>query len=162
MHGPMLERLAVALHVKPAADAVVVEALELGNLMVALAHNRQYAFHSIGALGVIELTAPDRADCVNRGLKRLGISAPVRQYFALHATLDKKHWAAWRDEVLVPLTTDADPAVLRALAEGALLRLNAGARCFRRYRCELGVGNQPRASSFARSSAIKRAPMSLR
>ena len=35
------------------------EALALGNTMIALARNRRYAFHSIGALGVIEMTAPD-------------------------------------------------------------------------------------------------------
>ena len=43
------------------------ESLALGNLMIALAMNRRYAYHSIGALGVIELTAPGRAVCVNRG-----------------------------------------------------------------------------------------------
>ena len=68
MHGPMLERLAHHVDVRPTPETVIPEALALGNLMVALAHNRRYAFHSIGALGVIEMTAPTRAGYVDRAL----------------------------------------------------------------------------------------------
>jgi hypothetical protein len=140
MHGPMLARLADALDL-PRAGEVVVEALELSNLMLALAHHRQYAFQAVGALGVIELTAPGRAARVNAALKRLGIGGEARRYFALHATLDVKHSEAWNREVLVPLV-DRDPRVTQALAEGALMRLQAGARCFARYRRALGVRAQ--------------------
>jgi hypothetical protein len=136
MHGPMLEQLAFALDLRRGCDDVVSEALALGNLMVALAMNRRYAYQSIGALGVIELTAPGRAACVNRGLKRLGLGGEVRRYFALHATLDVKHSEAWNREVLRPLVAE-NPEVGQAIAEGALLRLSAGARCFERYRQEL-------------------------
>jgi hypothetical protein len=139
MHGPMLTRLAQELGMtKPDAMDVVPEALALGNLLVALAMNRRYAYHSIGALGAIELTAPGRAAKVNAGLKRLGIVGEARRYFALHATLDIKHSAAWNREVLHPLVA-SDPRVARPIAEGALLRLAAGARCFERYRRALGL-----------------------
>ena len=136
MHGPMLEQLALALNLQHDCDDIVSESLALGNLMVAFATNRRYAYQSIGALGVIELTAPGRAVCVNRGLKRLGLGGEVRRYFALHATLDVKHSEAWNREVLRPLVAE-NPDVAAALAEGALLRLAAGARCFERYRQEL-------------------------
>jgi hypothetical protein len=63
---------------------------------------------------------------------------PVRRYYAVHATLDVKHSEAWNREVLRPLV-EADPRVARPIAEGALMRLNAGARCFERYRRELGL-----------------------
>jgi hypothetical protein len=85
---------------------------------------------------VIELTAPGRAERVNQGLKRLGFDGEARQYFALHATLDVKHSEAWNREVLRPLVA-ATPEAAPAIAEGALLRLTAGARCFERYRREL-------------------------
>jgi hypothetical protein len=136
MHGPMLEHLALALHLDKDCERVVSESLALGNLMIAFAMNRRYAYQSIGALGVIELTAPGRAVYVNRGLKRLGFGGDVRRYFALHATLDVKHSAAWNREVLRPLVAE-NPGVAAAIAEGALLRLTAGARCFERYRHEL-------------------------
>jgi hypothetical protein len=135
MHGPMLEVLAHELGIAPGAP-VVWESLALGNLMTALAMNRRFAFHSVGALGVIELTAPGRAEHVNAGLKRLGVGGEARRYFALHATLDVKHSIAWNREVLRSLVAE-DPATARAMAEGALMRLEAGRRCFDRYRAEL-------------------------
>jgi hypothetical protein len=114
---------------------VVPESLALGNCMVGLASNRRYAFHSVGALGVIEMTAPGRAKQVDRGLRRLGVPAKKRHYFALHAVLDVKHSEAWNREVLRPLVAE-DPRRARAIAEGAVMRLWFGARCFERYRRE--------------------------
>lgn len=138
MHGPMLGRLSSMLELSLDSSAVVWESLALGNLMIAFAANRRYAYHSVGALGVIELTAPGRAAQVNAGLKRLGVSGEARRYFALHATLDVKHSEAWNREVLRPLVAQY-PESAAAIAEGALLRLAAGARCFERYRRELGL-----------------------
>jgi hypothetical protein len=137
MHGPMLARLAEALEIDRAIEAVP-EAEALGNLLAGLVFNRHYAFHAVGALGVVELTAPDRTGCVNRGLKRLGVHARARQYYALHATLDVQHSRTWNREVIVPLVLE-EPARAVAIAEGALMRLRAGERCFERYRRELGV-----------------------
>lgn len=137
MHGPMLERLAHHIEVNPTPESVIPDALALGNMMVALAHNRRYAFHSIGALGVIEMTAPTRAGFVERGLRRLGISAKQRHYFALHAVLDVKHSETWNREVLRSLVAE-DSRRARAIGEGAVLRLWHGARCFERYREKFG------------------------
>jgi len=137
MHGPMLTRISRALNLQSEAP-VVPEASALGNLMLALASNRRYAYHAIGALGVIELTAPGRAAYVNQAMKRHGIAPKVRQYFALHATLDIKHSEDWNREVLAPIVTQL-PEVASAIAEGALMRLEAGRRCFECYRRELGL-----------------------
>jgi hypothetical protein len=136
MHGPMLARLAEALDL----DRTMLplpESLALSNLLAGLAFNRHYAFHAVGALGVVELTAPDRTRAVNLGLKRLGVAAHHRQYFALHSTLDIAHSREWNREVITPLLRE-EPARATAIAEGALMRLTAGKRCFIRYRRELG------------------------
>lgn len=138
MHGPMLGRLAQALRVSAPIEHTVWEALALANLLVALAMNRRYAFHAIGALGAIEMTAPGRVGLVDRGLARLGVGKDDRQYFALHAVIDLQHSEAWNREVIAPLVAD-DPSVASAIAEGALLRLRAGARCFARYRDHFGL-----------------------
>lgn len=138
MHGPMLERLSQALALEPAPEATVPEAHALGNVMVALAVNRRYAFHAIGALGVIELTAPTRAAYVEGALRRLGVGRSDRHYFALHANIDVKHSEAWNREVIASLVSE-DPARAPQIAEGALLRLWCGMRCFDRYREEFGV-----------------------
>jgi hypothetical protein len=129
MHGPMLERLGAALSIEELQSIPVVwESAALGNLMIALASNRRYTYHAIGALGVIELTAPGRATRVHRGLKRLGVAPKARHYFALHATLDRQHSASWNREIIHPIVM-AQPEAAHAIAEGALIRLEAGKRC---------------------------------
>ncbi len=133
MHGPMLARLAGHFALEPTPEAVIPESLALGNTMIALARHRRYAFHSIGALGVIEMTAPTRAGYVDRGLRRLGVPAKKRHYFALHAVLDVKHSETWNREVLRPLVVE-DRRRARAIGEGAVMRLWHGARSFARYR----------------------------
>jgi len=138
MHGPLLETLAHRLGLEPRIETTVWESLALANTMAGLAANRRYAYHSVGALGVIEQTAPSRAALVGKGLKRLGVPAGDRHYFDLHAILDVKHSDAWNAEALHPLV-EADPLLAPAIAEGALMRLECGAACFRRYRRELGL-----------------------
>jgi pyrroloquinoline quinone (PQQ) biosynthesis protein C len=136
MHGPMLSRLIEALDLRPSINGTVSESLALANAMTAMATRRDFAWHALGALGVIELTAPGRSAAVAAGLKRLGVSAKDRLYFDLHAVLDVKHSQAWNAEAILPaVTEDSDRAV--AIAEGALIRLHCGARCFERYRREL-------------------------
>ena len=138
MHGPLLETLATRLGLSPRTEMTVWEALALANTMAGLAANRRYAFHSLGALGVIEMTAPGRAAQVAAGLKRLGIPAGDRHYFDLHSILDVKHSLAWNAEAIKPLVAE-QPEVAHAIAEGALMRLTCGQRCFDRYRKEFGI-----------------------
>jgi hypothetical protein len=133
MHGPMLSRLIAALKLEPEIDTTLPESLALANAMTAMATNRRYAWHSVGALGAIELTAPGRSACTARALRRLGVGPKERVYFDLHSTLDVKHSAAWNEEALRPLVAE-EPARARAIAEGALIRLTCGARCYEVYR----------------------------
>ena len=136
MHGPMLDLLIEALDLDASIDGTVWESLALANAMTGMAATRRYAWHSVGALGVIELTAPGRSAATAAGLRRLGFSAAERRYFDLHAVLDVKHSEAWNREALRPLVEE-DPRRATAIAEGALMRLDCGARCFERYRSEL-------------------------
>jgi Iron-containing redox enzyme len=141
MHGPLLERLASYLDIDAQPDRVVPESLALGNAMLALARSRRYCFQSIGALGVIEMTAPTRAGFVDQGLKRLRIPTKKRLYFTLHAVLDIKHSECWNREVLRSLVEE-EPRRAAAIGEGAVLRLWHGARCFDRYRRHFGLDAQ--------------------
>ena len=136
MHGPMLDALVEFLEVEPAIESTAWESLALANAMTAMATQRRYAWHSVGALGVIELTAPGRSACVAQGLKRIGLSNKERRYFDLHAVLDVKHSADWNREALIPLVSE-DPTRATAIAEGALMRLLCGERCFAAYRAKL-------------------------
>ena len=138
MHGPLLAALAEYLELVPLPETTVTESLALANTMAGLAANRRYAYQSVGALGVIEMTAPGRSAATSAGLKRLGVKAGNRHYFALHAVLDIRHSIAWNSEAIRPLISE-NPEVATAIAEGALMRLQCGARCFARYRSEFGL-----------------------
>lgn len=124
------------LRVEP--KQVVWESLARANLMVALATCRDYAYQTIGALAALELTMPARAAFIDAGLERLGADATTRRYYSLSAAPDPRHSEAWRHEVFRPLIA-SDPRIAGLLAEGVLMRLRAEARCYARYRRELGV-----------------------
>jgi Iron-containing redox enzyme len=136
MHGPMLDKLVDYLELKPSIETTAWESLALANAMTAMATGRRYAWHAVGALGVIELTAPARSAATAAGLRRLGLSGKQRHYFDLHAVLDVKHSEAWNQEAVGPMVAE-DPRRATAMAEGALIRLKCGARCFERYRQDL-------------------------
>jgi hypothetical protein len=136
MHGPMLDRTVQGLELTPTIEGTLWQSLCLANTMTAFATTRRYAYQSIGALGVVELTAPTRVACIDQGLKRLGRSPDQRKYFALHAHLDVEHSAAWNAEALAPLVSE-DPACARYIAEGAIMRLMCGEQCFETYRAHL-------------------------
>ncbi|OAN65605.1 iron-containing redox enzyme family protein [Sphingomonas sp. TDK1] len=136
MHGPMLDALVETLAVTPVIENTVWESLCLANAMTAMASSRRYAWHSVGALGVIELTAPGRSAATAEGLKRVGLSPKEARYFTLHAVLDIKHSEDWNREAVRP-AVEEDPRRATAMAEGALIRLRCGARCFEAYRDRL-------------------------
>ena len=82
-------RLANYLEIDAKPEHVIPESLALGNAMLALARSRRYCFQSIGALGVIEMTAPTRACFVDAGLKRLRI--PTKKATLLHSACCSRH-----------------------------------------------------------------------
>ena len=139
MHGPMLDRTTQDLDLDPSIETTLWQSLALANTMTAFATTRRYAWHSVGALGVVELTAPGRVALVAKGLKRHDVQPRTRKYFDLHAILDVKHSADWNENALKPLLA-ADPACGRYIAEGALMRLECGRRCFGAYREALWRG----------------------
>jgi len=138
MHGPLLEAMVKGLELKPSIDSTVWESLALGNTMLGLATSRRYTYHSLGALGVIELTAPWRAAKVSQAMQRLEFPRKVRAYFDLHAALDVLHAREWIKEVIRSLVIE-NPSCAQFIAEGALMRLQCGQLCFDRYSQELGL-----------------------
>jgi hypothetical protein len=139
MHGPMLAATSSTLGLLPEVEATVWEALAVANLMAGLACNRRYAFHAIGALGAVELTTGSRARLIDKGLRRLEVAPRARSYFTLHGRVDAAHARAWNREVIRPLIA-GNPRLRLPIAEGALMRLTAGARCYARYRAVLWGG----------------------
>lgn len=140
VHGLMLDRMVQELGLTPSRDDTVWESLALSNTMVGLATTRRYAYQALGALGAIELTAPGRVKKVSAAMRRVGMSAATRAYFDLHAALDISHGRAWVSEVIGSLVA-IDPSCQPFLAEGALMRLMCGNRCFDRYAAAFRAGD---------------------
>jgi hypothetical protein len=132
IHGLLLTELVASMRIEPEIDTTVWESLALANAMTAMASTRRYAWLSVGALGVVELTAPWRCVHVSAGLKRLGYGQRERLYYDLHSKIDVKHSANWNRNALKPLVEE-DPRRARAIAEGALIRMRCAQRCFERY-----------------------------
>ena len=132
IHGLLLTELVERMEIKPEIDSTVWESLALANAMTAMASTRRYAWLSVGALGVVELTAPWRCEHVSAGLKRLGYGQRERLYYDLHAKIDIKHSEGWNTNALKPLVKE-DPRRARFIAEGALIRMRCAERCFERY-----------------------------
>lgn len=132
MRAWLAEALALDL-----ASAPVCESVALGNLLAGLAYDRPHEGHAIGAIGATNLTAPDRARLVCLGLKRRHVAASARQAYLRYA-MGGGRAAAWSHEWIAARVRE-QPACAAAIAEGALMRLRAGERCFVRYRRELGL-----------------------
>lgn len=132
IHTLLLTELVGTMRIQPQIDSTVWESLALANAMTAMATTRRYAWLSVGALGVVELTAPWRCEHVSAGLKRLGYGQRERLYYDLHSKIDVKHSATWNEKALKPLVEE-DPRRARFIAEGALIRMRCAERCFDRY-----------------------------
>lgn len=59
-HAALLDAAAMGLGIGATHKEAVLEARALSNLMMSLACNRCFAYHAVGALGAIGMTAPGR------------------------------------------------------------------------------------------------------
>jgi hypothetical protein len=134
MNGDPLACLGQALTFVQIRESTVWEAVAVSNLMVALAANRRYAYHAAGALAAIDLTSPTQRASIERGLARVGLPSDLLP-FELGADRANRNWS-WCNDVLPALVTQ-DPSAASQIAEGALSRLAAAARCFERCHREL-------------------------
>lgn len=132
-----LLRLARRVDVESDGLGAVWESLAVANLDVGFALSRRYAWHAVGALGAVAMTAADRTERLASALRRLDIDVEEADLRTEHAQA-----AEWLGAVLVPGVAE-DPDRSTWLAEGALLRLRAGVRCDHRYRTELGLAGRP-------------------
>jgi hypothetical protein len=150
IHGPLYVTMAHEMGVHDTRESELLwETLAVANILTGLACNRRYAWHSLGAMSVLELTSPTRASRVAKGLDRIGASASACRYFELHTVVDVEHWKGWLAEVIVPLLAE-NPDVAVPLAEGALLRLNSGARLIRKYRTVLNLDGRLAAPAYSK------------
>lgn len=99
------------------------EALKNGNLLLAYALDRRYHRRLLGAITVLEHTAPTRFRAVTAGLERLGVPEDVIYYHRLHIGVDEGHGDDLLNRVLMPIIEEC-PAAARDFALGAAVRFN--------------------------------------
>lgn len=140
-HNLLLGRVIHGLKLQPSIDTTLWESLARNNVMLGLATNRRYTYHSLGALGATELTSVSRATKISACMNRLGLEPWIRSYFDLQIALDVSHARCWVREVIRPLVI-ANPECAQFIAEGALMRLQSDQLCFDRYSYELGINDE--------------------
>jgi Iron-containing redox enzyme len=136
VYGELLDRMLHELSLQPATTATIWESLALSNIMTGIFTTRRYIYHAIGALGVMELSAPQRLRKISAGMQRLGLASCMREYSDLLPSSRISHAQCWIREVLRSLI-DENPACAKFIAEGALMRMLCNEHCFNRYSIEL-------------------------
>jgi len=81
----------------------------------------------IGSLYVTEVVAHHRLQCMNAGLRRLGLNAHELEFIRVHMTCDENHARDWSDGVIGPSLL-VDRSIRRSIAEGIAVCLDTSAR----------------------------------
>jgi len=108
----------------PSADKLQWQVLAGVNVMLWSCIPRRNAFRAQGALGAVELLAPQRCTRVVHGAKRLGMKKKSVVYYGAHAIIDIGHAEGWLEHVIEPQVA-AHPQSRIGIAEGLLIRADA-------------------------------------
>ena len=114
----ILRRSAIADLLKPTPAA-----LANGNILMLLALRRKYSLRLLGALTLLEQTAPHRFSKTVQGMRRLGVPESVIYYHEMHVRVDAKHGHDLLNKVIGPMI-QRTPSIIGEIALGALTRFN--------------------------------------
>jgi hypothetical protein len=106
------------------------ECLMNGNILLMWAVRREYNMRLIGAMGLVEGSAPARFGATTRALERLNQPKEVIAYHKAHIGIDTHHSEAWFDTVLQHYA-EGGASVIQELAMGVLIRYNVAVRYYR-------------------------------
>lgn len=98
-------------------------ALKNGNIILLMALRRNYVPMLIGALSILEHTAPWRFHCTTAGLRRLNVPAYAIEYHDMHIAIDAKHGNDLIRRVIRPILSRR-PELCREVAYGCAIRFN--------------------------------------
>ncbi|MBA3559226.1 MAG: iron-containing redox enzyme family protein [Gemmatimonadaceae bacterium] len=125
VHTHLFHRLAADLDVTaPGADELPWQVLSGVNLMLWCSISRRNAFRAQGALGAVELLAPQRCTRVVHGAHRVGIQKKTMSYYGAHAIIDIGHAEGWLEHVVRAQVADIPDSRI-GIAEGLVSRANA-------------------------------------
>lgn len=108
----------------PDASELPWQVLAGVNVMLWSCIPRRNAFRAQGALGAVELLAPQRCTRVVHGALRVGLKKKAVVYYGAHAIIDIGHAEGWLSHVIEP-QVNAFPQSRVGIAEGLLIRADA-------------------------------------
>ena len=125
VHTHMFHRLVEGLGIEaPAAHELPWQVLAGVNVMLWSAIPRRNVFRAQGALGAVELLAPQRCTRLVHGALRVGIEKRTMVYYGAHAVIDVGHAEGWLAHVVRPQVAEV-PEARVGIAEGLLVRADA-------------------------------------
>ncbi|RON93916.1 hypothetical protein BK672_16660 [Pseudomonas fluorescens] len=127
MHTVLFRKSAATLHELIGPQARVqqapAEALKNGNLLLMYALRRQYHPRLLGALAILEHTAPYRFSRTVKAMRRLHMPEDVIYYHDMHIKIDANHGKQLLYRVLMPLAKSC-PEAIEEMCIGCLIRYN--------------------------------------
>ena len=99
------------------------EALKNGNLLLMYSLRRQYHPRLLGALAILEHTAPYRFSKTVKAMQRLNLSEDIIYYHEMHIKIDANHGKQLLQRVLLPLVKH-NPEIIKEICIGCLTRYN--------------------------------------
>ena len=117
-------------------DLICAEIYENACLTLMYGVHRELTPRSLGALGLMEHSAPPRFTAMVAGCTRLGVPEDVIEYQRIHIHVDENHGAEWLDHVLTPLA-ERSPELLREIGLGILTRERVANAYYRRVRQQM-------------------------
>jgi len=106
-----------------------LECLMNGNMLLMWALRREYNVRLIGAIGLVEGSAPVRFQATTDGLERLKQPRHVVAYHKAHIEIDTHHSRAWLETVL-DYYASCSGDVIREMAVGVAIRHNVALRYY--------------------------------
>jgi len=125
VHTHMFHRLVADLAIEtPASHELPWQVLSGVNVMLWSAIPRRNAHRAQGALGAVELLAPQRCTRLVHGALRVGIEKRTMLYYGAHAIIDVGHAEGWLSHVVRPQVAELPDSRL-GIAEGLIVRADA-------------------------------------
>lgn len=102
---------------------IPTDILANGNMLLMYANRRKYIARLLGAITILEDTAPDRFISTVSLMKKHNLPEQVIRYHEVHVCCDCRHGEDLLDHVLMPLIMDGSDMFLSEVCKGILVRL---------------------------------------
>lgn len=143
LFGESAAHFRAVLQASPLASGLsaTAEAIRNGNLLMLMALDRRHAVRLLGALTLLEHTAPHRFAKAVAGMRRLGVPPAAVYYHEIHIEVDARHGDDLLHRIVAPLA-GRRPDLIAEIAIGMQVRCNVAGDYYRGMARQMGVLEQ--------------------